>query len=206
MIRRTLLPLVALSVLPLVHCTEGGDALPPGKTPIATTTTTTTTATTNDANGATAYPPTPKKPVVDTHHGVSVTDDYQWLEKWSDPEVKAWSAKQNELTHRLLDAVPARAELGARVKELLSSSSADWFGLTWKGKQLFALKDQPPKQQPFLVVLASPDDAKTERVLLDPNAIDATGGTTIDWYVPSQDGKLVAVSLSRGAARCTSTT
>ncbi|MEO7093978.1 MAG: prolyl oligopeptidase family serine peptidase, partial [Polyangiales bacterium] len=59
---------------------------------------------------------------------------------------------------------------------------------------------QPPKQQAFLVVLASPDDAKSERVLLDPNVLDATGGTTIDWYVPSHDGKLVAVSLSQGGS------
>src|SRR5262245_660615 len=32
-----------------------------------------------------APPETPKKPVSTTYHGVKVTDDYQWLENWSDP-------------------------------------------------------------------------------------------------------------------------
>ena len=60
----------------------------------------------------------------------------------------------------------------------------------------FALKHQPPKQQPFLVALDDIEDASSERVVVDPNEIDSSGATTIDWYVPSPDGRLVAVSLS----------
>src|SRR5258707_98107 len=56
---------------------------------------------------------------------------------------------------------------------------------------------QPPKQQPFLVSMTSVMDTKTERTVVDPNAIDPTGGTTIDFYRPSLDGRYVAVSLSR---------
>jgi prolyl oligopeptidase len=202
MIRRPFLPVLALSMLPLVHCTGGGDTIPQGKAPVATVSSTTTTAVPKPSDELASGAPvkTPKKPVVNTYHGVSVTDDYQWLESWKDAEVKTWSDAQNVYTHKLLDAVPERSALAARVKELLSSSSADWFGLTWKGKQLFALEARPPKQQAFLVVLASPDDQKSERVVLDPNVLDPTGGTTIDWYVPSHDGKMVAVSLSKGGS------
>src|SRR5207245_1273212 len=64
------------------------------------------------------------------------------------------------------------------------------------GATYFALKRQPPKQQPFLVTLTDVEDASTERVLIDPNVLDASGATTIDWFVPSPDGRLVAVSLS----------
>jgi hypothetical protein len=46
------------------------------------------------------------------------------------------------------------------------------------------------------VVLSSLDDLPGERVLLDPNEIDDSGSTIIDWYQPSPDGGLVAVSLS----------
>ncbi|HVP48367.1 MAG TPA: hypothetical protein VMT32_17355, partial [Bryobacteraceae bacterium] len=43
-----------------------------------------------------AQPPaTPKRPVTDIYHGVRVTDDYRWLEDFSNPEVKAWSDAQN---------------------------------------------------------------------------------------------------------------
>ena len=33
------------------------------------------------------------------------------------------------------------------------------------------------------------------RVVLDPNVLDPSGGTTIDWFVPSRDGKLVAAGV-----------
>ena len=50
------------------------------------------------------------------------------------------------------------------------------------------------------MTLASPDDTASERVILDPNQLDNTGGTAIDFYQPSTDGKYVAVSLSQGGS------
>lgn len=139
---------------------------------------------------------TPKRPVVNEYHGTRVTDDYQWLEKGADPEVKAWVAEQNSRARAHLDALPDRKAIHARMTEILTASSPDRFGFIYKAGQLFALKDQPPKQQAFLVVMKSADEPATERVLVDPNAIDPSGKTTIDFYVPSRDGKKIAVSLS----------
>ena len=48
------------------------------------------------AVAAPTYPTAPKQPVADTYHGVSVTDDYQWLEDATKPEFKAWVAAQNK--------------------------------------------------------------------------------------------------------------
>ncbi len=45
-------------------------------------------------------------------------------------------------------------------------------------------------------MFTSPDAPQEARALVDPNAIDSGGTTSIDWYVPSPDGKVVAVSLS----------
>jgi len=55
-----------------------------------------------------ALPATPKRPVTDEYHGVTVTDDYRWLENWDDPEVKQWSAAQNARTREYLDRLPSR--------------------------------------------------------------------------------------------------
>ncbi|MEP7015405.1 MAG: prolyl oligopeptidase family serine peptidase, partial [Verrucomicrobiota bacterium] len=55
-------------------------------------------------------------------------------------------------------------------------------------------------QQPMLVTLASADDLKSEKMVLDPNALDAKGTTAIDWFVPSRDGKYVAISISQGGS------
>src|SRR5437870_11944900 len=52
-----------------------------------------------------------------------------------------------------------------------------------------------------MVSLTSADDLKSEKVVLDPNVLDAKGTTAIDWFVPSLDGKYVAVSLSKGGSQ-----
>ena len=59
---------------------------------------------------------------------------------------------------------------------------------------------QPPKQQPFLVVMPFAGQPSDARVLLDPNEMDKKSHVAIDWFVPSPDGKLVAVSLSKGGS------
>ncbi len=148
-----------------------------------------------------AQPPaTPKKPVTDVYHGVAVTDDYRWLENWADPAVRAWSDAQNQYARKYLDALPVRASLAEELKKLYSKPSFRYTQLKAAGGMLFALKTQPQQEQPVLVALQSADNAASERVVTDPNQLDPSGGTSIDFYVPSRDGKLVAVSLSQGGS------
>ena len=52
----------------------------------------------------------------------------------------------------------------------------------------------------MLVAFADPASARTERVVLDPNALDPSGKTAIDFFEPTRDGKRVAVSLSLGGS------
>jgi prolyl oligopeptidase len=49
----------------------------------------------------------------------------------------------------------------------------------------------------MLVVFPSASELNAERILLDPMALDPSGHTAIDFYVPTVDGKRVAVSLSK---------
>lgn len=142
------------------------------------------------------YPEAPKKPVVDTYHGVRVTDDYQWLEQTDAPAVKAWVAAENRLTRQWLDAVPGRDALHAQVDKLMKSTSNTYYDLIERGGVIFALKFQPPKQQPLLVTLKSVDSLDGERVVLDPNTLSDKGTIAIDFFQPSVDGRKVAVSLS----------
>ena len=89
---------------------------------------------------------------------------------------------------------------GERVQQIATFRSPTYTALTERGGLLFAIKNEPPKQQPFLVTLKSADDPASERIVVDPNAIDSRGATSIDFYVPSLDGRLVAVSLSEGGS------
>ncbi|MGH8101447.1 MAG: prolyl oligopeptidase family serine peptidase, partial [Chthoniobacterales bacterium] len=143
---------------------------------------------------------TPKKPVTNEYHGVKVEDDYQWLENDNDPEVKAWSDAQNRKTRAYLDQLPDRQKIEKQLTEWYAKTSPSYSGIVSRPGKLFALKFQPPKQQQMLVTLASADELKSENVVLDPNALDNKGTTAIDWFVPSRDGKYVAVSLSKGGS------
>src|ERR1700733_11851210 len=150
---------------------------------------------------ATSMPPVaPKKPVTDVYQGVSVTDDYRWLENYSDPAVRTWSDAQNQYARKYLDALPVRASLYDELKRLYSQPSPRYSALQTRPGALFALKNQPPQEQPMLVLLKSADDLDSERVVVDPNKLDPTGGTEIDFFVPSLDAKYVAVSLSKGGS------
>jgi prolyl oligopeptidase len=143
---------------------------------------------------------TPKNPVTTEYHGVTVQDPYQWLENDEDSHVKAWSDAENQRTRKYLDSLFDRAAIEKQLKEWYAKTSPSYFSLVSRPGILFAMKFQPPKQQPMLVTLASADDLKSEKIVLDPNVLDAKGTTTIDWFVPSVDGKYVAVSLSKGGS------
>ncbi|HYE61610.1 MAG TPA: prolyl oligopeptidase family serine peptidase [Phycisphaerales bacterium] len=145
-------------------------------------------------------PETPVNVVTDTYHGTKVEDPYRWLEDWNDPKVKAWSEAQNEYTRAILDKLPNTEAIRARVTEVLGATSESYSYLSFHGGKLFALKRQPPKQQPFLVVMDSIHHPDKAAVLVDPNVIDKQGTTAIDWFVPSPDGRMVAVSLSSGGS------
>jgi len=151
------------------------------------------------AGAKAAIPATPTRPVTDTIQGIAITDDYRWLEDAGSPEVKDWSDAQNRYTRSWFDALPDYAAVRARVQYIQDHNPPSFGALVHRGSTLFAIENLPPKQQPFLVAMTSADDSKP-RTILDPNLLDPSGGTSMDWYVPSHDGTRVAVSLSKGGS------
>lgn len=142
-------------------------------------------------------PATVKKPVIDTYYEIKVTDDYRWLEDGESADVRQWAEQQNQYTRQTLDRLPDRAVLFKRLEELNLGASADYLGLAESGGRLFALKMQPPRNQPLLITLKSADDLDSAKVIVDLHQLDSTDSTSIDFYVPSHDGRLVAVCLSQ---------
>lgn len=147
-----------------------------------------------------APPATSKAPVVDEYHGVEVVDEYRWLEDWSDPAVRSWSEAQNAYARSVLDRLAAVDALREEVTAIRKLEVPRYGNLAYTGGKLFALKSQPPLQQIVLVVMESAEHPASARAVVDPNAIDPEGGTSIDWYAPSPDGALVAVSLSESGS------
>jgi prolyl oligopeptidase len=139
---------------------------------------------------------TPRVPVTSVFHGVEVTEDYRWLEDADGEETAAWTRAQAKQTRDYLDSAPVRSRVRARAAEVLTSGSTSYAGLCSGGSTFFAAKHESRYQQPFLVAVSDLDDVATERVVVDPNRIDPSGETAMDFFVPSPDGSLVAVSLS----------
>ncbi len=147
---------------------------------------------------APTVPHTDERPVSDTYHGTKVIDPYRWLDDWNDPAVRRWADAQNLHTRTTLDAWPSADAVRERVKAVGGGPQRAWRSLVARPGALFALETKPPLDQPLLVVMRDAADPSAERVVVDPNRIDPSGATTIDFYVPSRDGRLVAVSLSVG--------
>ncbi len=151
------------------------------------------------------------RPVTDSYFGIPITDNYQWLEDENNPAVKKWVTAQNARTRRWLDRDTAHDAIKQVLGAWDQQSGIDYTGLVDTPAGLFGIVAAPDKQQRYLARIASVDDAAAVVPLFDPNALDPTGATAIDWWRPSPSGKLIAVCLSAagsevGTLRFVSTT
>jgi prolyl oligopeptidase len=139
------------------------------------------------------YPPAPAEDVVEKLHGVAVADPYRWLEDAASPAVKGWVEKENAFTRSVLDKLPGRERIHARLGELLEIGTLGT-PVPRKGR-LFNTARHGKENQPILYVRER--EGRAGRVLLDPNKLAADGTVALDWWFPSRDGKLVAYGLSK---------
>ncbi len=145
------------------------------------------------------FPATPKQAVTDEYQGIKVIDEYRWLEDSTAPAVQRWVDEQNKFSRSVLEKIPARTAIADRLKDLYGNRAVIYYNF-YQRRMFFAMKLQPGKNQPLLVMLKSPDDLSSEQVILDPNVLNPKGTTAIDFYVPSLDGRFVAVSLSENGS------
>ena len=140
-----------------------------------------------------AYPAAPRTDDADVLHGSVVPDPYRWLEDDASPATLAWAAAQDALLAEHLGSLPGREALRTRVSELLGAGMVG--APSWRGQRQFFLRRTAEQEHAVLVTV---DPAGTERVLVDPMAVDPTGATTLDAWQPSKEGDLLAYQLSEG--------
>lgn len=142
------------------------------------------------------YPRTRKSDVQDNYHGTVVKDPYRWLEDPDSEETQAWVAAQNELTRSYLDATPAREKIEERLRALW-----DYPKFTppkQRGGRYFYQKNEGMQNQPVLYYRESLDGAPKE--LVDPNELSPDGTVALINFSPSEDGALLAYSLSESGS------
>ena len=164
----------ALAVLPAVS----GCALPPQAAP------------------GISYPPTRTVDHVDTYHGTRVADPYHWLEDDNSAETKAWVQAQNAVTEQVLAAMPQR-EPARRLFEQMTNYER--IGVPFQaGGRIFWTRNSGLQQQAVLMTATSLTAAP--QVLLDPNALSASGTVALTATVPSRDGRLLAYGVARAGS------
>jgi prolyl oligopeptidase len=142
------------------------------------------------------YPPTPISDATEVLHGESIPDPYRWLEDGESEATREWTRAQNALTRSYLDAVPGRDRLRARVDQLLAIGAIS-VPTPARGRYFYQRRDGR-QNQPVLYVRTGVHGE--DRAVVDPNALDAAGTIALDWYYPSEDGRLLAYGLSENGS------
>ena len=148
-------------------------------------------------HGVAAKPPVaPVRMITDEYFGVKVSDPYRYMENLNDPEVAGWFKAQSAYTTSELDAIPGRAKLLARIKELDEGAPASVSDLRWLPGDVYFYQKR----------LATEEVAKLytrvglggeEKLVIDPTKF-AVGGAhqSISYYAVSFDGASVAAGIS----------
>src|SRR5829696_1298346 len=142
------------------------------------------------------YPATKKVDHVDVYHGTKVADPYRWLEDDLSPQTTAWVEAQNTVTFPYLEAIPYRAQLQARVKEL--SNYPKYSSPSRKGPYYFYTSNPGLLDQSILYIQNGIDG--TPEVLIDPNKWEGGGTTRLGAFAVSTDAKYAVYGVSKNGS------
>jgi prolyl oligopeptidase len=140
-----------------------------------------------------AGPPKAKvAPVEDTVQGHKIVDPYRYLENANDPDTKLYVEQELSYTRSLLDPLPGRDKINARLSQLLEIGTVGAPQLG--GKYYFHTRREGNQNQPVLYVRESVNGE--DRVLVDVNKMSSDGTVALDWWYAAEDGKYVAYGTS----------
>ena len=141
------------------------------------------------------YPETRKGDVVDTYFGHQVADPYRWLEDDMSEETADWVRAENETTFSYLNTIPFRDQLKERLTELWNYEKV---GAPFnEGEYTYWYQNDGLQNQYVLWRQKANGEAE---VFLDPNQFSEDGTTSLASVSFSQDGSLVAYSISEGGS------
>jgi prolyl oligopeptidase len=155
------------------------------------------------ASSIAAPPVAPVRPVVEDYYGTKVSDPYRYMENLKDPEVEAWFKGQNAYTRAVLDKIPGRAKLLARIREL-DQSVPRVFAQRLSG-DAFLIWKRLPNEDTGKMYLRNGVNG-TDRLLIDPEKIklnpedQAKGKNQIGDTAISDDGKLLVATITPGGS------
>ena len=151
----------------------------------------------DSAASSPAGPPKAKvAPVEDNVQGHKIVDPYRYLENPGDPDTKVYVEQELSYTRAILDPLPGRDKINARLSQLLEIGTVG--DPQMGGRYYFHTRREGNQNQPILYVREGVKGAinDEDRVLVDVNKLSADGTVALDWWFVSEDGKYVAYGTS----------
>ncbi|XYH97714.1 prolyl oligopeptidase family serine peptidase [Sorangium sp. So ce1128] len=142
---------------------------------------------------ARAYPLSRSADVIDTLHGVPVSDPYRWLEDGEAEDVREWTQAQSAFARAELAKLPERDALLKRFRELYDIERVS-APLQRGGRYFWSKK---PVGQEKEAVYWRKGKASEPRVLLDPNGWSPDGSVSLGSWLPSWDGQYVVYQVKK---------
>ena len=139
-------------------------------------------------------PETKSEPVVDTLHGVAITDPYRWLEDQQSPATRDWLTREMAYTEsfypkfKSVDAIKARFNELARIDRVSSPFRA--------GKRYFYTRRNA--DQELWTTWCREGKDGPEKLLLDPHTLSKDLRTNAEMMDVSDDGSLMAYVIRQG--------
>lgn len=144
------------------------------------------------SSASTAPPSTKQVPVEETLHGEKIVDPYRWMENADSAETQEYVRQQLAYTRSLLDPLPGREKIHARVSGLLTVGTLGTPKVG--GEHYFYTRREGTQNQPGLYVRQGVNGQ--DRVLVDVNKLAEDGTVALDWWYPTRDGKYLVYGTS----------
>ena len=138
------------------------------------------------------YPTATPGDVSSDYHGVKVADPYRWMEDIDSPATRSWVAAEDKLSRDYLAALPGRAAIAARLKQIWNYER--WGAPARHGRNWFYTHNDGLQNQ--AVIFVTSDPGTPGHVLLDPNTLSKDGTVALRETAVSDDGRLFAYALS----------
>jgi len=136
--------------------------------------------------------------VSDTYFGVQVVDPYRWLEDPQSQEAREWMKAQADYTRAVLDRLPLRRALLARLGELSDAAVRVW-NIQRAGGLFFYYRRAPGENDWRIYVRQGLRGA--ERLLVTPEQFSSPDKRfSINGFSVSQDGRVVSFVISAGGS------
>jgi prolyl oligopeptidase len=151
-------------------------------------------ATRSDRMMTPAPPVTVARPVTETLHGVTITDQYRWLEEQTSPETRQWINDENRYTDAMTANLPDRAGIERRLMDL-QQTTVTTTPVVRSGRYFYTKRGVG---QDLFSIYMRQGLGGAEQLLIDPTPMSANHSTSVGIQNVTSDGHILAYDVREG--------